>query len=202
MSQEDEFRDLQEQAAAAALKAYRAGQVPASDDELILNDFQAEYQRATQYPSGCWMHSPANLEVFSLTIERLQRNAVQRGIEGKVTKVRAAKLRNKKYIYIYATANDDPNGIQVNYQRYGAWINLITLLGPLKLTEKTGYRARYDLDYAGEDSPVGPALVLNLGRRLERRQDWKSAKKSKTEGEKKSKTEGEKRTQTEGEKTE
>lgn len=168
--------DPNEAAAAAALRLYRSGNV-SDDDELILNDFRADYLRASQYEPGGWLHGPAHMELFSAGVDRLQRNGAQRGIQGRVTKVRAGKLKQQNLIYIYATTDNDPNGIEVNYQRYGAWINLVTLLGPLRLTERAGYRSRYNLDPM-EQTPVGPALVLDLGRRLERRRDWKKGAKS------------------------
>lgn len=186
MTQKNGARDPHEEAAAGALKAFRAGPVPISEDDLIMNDFDADYLLARQYPSGCWLHSPANMEVLSAGVSGLQKNGTKRGIEGKVTKVRAAKVKHKKHVYIWATADDDPDGIPVNYYRHAAWINLITLLGPLKLTEKTGYKTRYSLEPTGDESPVGPALVLNLSRKLERRrEEKKSSKKSKPKADQK-----------------
>jgi hypothetical protein len=56
-------------------------------------------------------------------------------------------------------------------RRYGsgAWINLITLLGPTKQTVAKGYRDRFTVDFAPENSPVGPALTINLARPMTRK---------------------------------
>ncbi len=167
-----------------AVQAIRRPQFRRSD--LIPHDPHADVLRANQYASGGWLHSPAQLQLFANTDERLTQVAHQLGMMCReVKRVLAYRVPDEKVAYIFPTWDEDPEGIEV--RRYGSatWINLITLLGPANLTVETGYRERYEVNLSRPDDAVYPALKLDMRRVLERRKtsdaDDEDEKKTKTQ---------------------
>lgn len=142
-------------------------QIPATGDNerVILNSLEAEYLKGTQKGHYCWNHTPAQIELLSAADQWLTKVSEQRGMPvTEVTLVRVALVPAKKMLYIYPADENDPEGIQVNRWDSSAWINAITVLGPAKLTAKRGRRNLHAVMMAGEESPVGPALQINLAR--------------------------------------
>lgn len=151
------------------------------DSEVMYNDLSAEFLKGRQAGSYGWLHSPSRLELFSLADQRLTRVSDERGKPVKqVDKVRAARTKNSKKIYLYPAEDGDTDAIQVKRYESGAFINLESLLGPARLTVRSGYRERYAIEFAGNDSPVGKALVIDLSKRLERREEPDSKRTGKT----------------------
>lgn len=138
-------------------------------DELIFNNQQAELLNRNQYESGGWLHSPANLQLFARSVKQLVGLNRALSIDEKwVPYVRAARPKGKDIVYIYPTDEHDPNKIDVHKRDGNAWINLRSLLEPSHHTVELGYRVRYEI-VAVNDSPVGPALKLDLAKEVERR---------------------------------
>ncbi len=152
--------------------------------EIVYNNLSAEFQHGAQAGSYGWLHSPTMLELLSMADARLTRVSDARGKPVKqVEKVRAAKTTGNKKVYLIPADDGDTDAIEVKRYDSSAFINLKSLLGPTRLSVRTGFRERYAVEYAGEDSPVGQALVIDLSKRLERREESgakKTAKKTAT----------------------
>lgn len=175
-----------EQIAAAALetvkkKAADAVSTPPSG-RIIWNSLNTPYLTGTMNPSGGWVHAPANLACFKATEEDLNRLCM-RLIPGssEATKVRACLIEGTKQVYIVPCEENDPDGISINKYSDQIWINLASLLLNAKTRVRAGYRERYNI-YLVEESPVGPALQLDLSRRLERRRISSSDKSKPAKG--------------------
>lgn len=173
---EEKEKQRQQSIAEVAASAHTAGTgavVPmpgTGSTEVIYNSYDVELIKGRKAPSSAWLHAPAFLELLRTADDRLTRVSEMRGATVRcVTKVRAAKVRGKRVVYIVPTHDEDPDGIPVRRYGAGAWINLVTLLAPAKQTVPKGYRDRYAVDFAPENSPVGPALMINLARPTDRK---------------------------------
>jgi hypothetical protein len=141
-------------------------------DEMILHDPTAETLRSNQYRSGGWLHGPAHLELFANTDRRLTKVANELGDPCEfVERVQAVRIKGTKLVYLWPTDKEDADGIEVKRYASSAWINLITLLGPANMTMETGYKHRYEINFAKPEDHVYPALKIDLGRVLERRKE-------------------------------
>jgi hypothetical protein len=138
--------------------------------DLVMNDPEREVIKATQARSMVWLYSPAMLKVLTVAYARLLKVVEIRGMKTEqLFKVRGALLKSKREVYLWPVDEDDPLGIPLNSYGSAVWINLISLLGNTKLVSPTGYRDRYQATIAPQaESPVGPALLIRLGQRLER----------------------------------
>lgn len=158
---------MQEVASAAVEASKQKAADAGGPPKLIWNSNDTEIIKGNQYPSGGWVHGPAYLEMFRAGYDRLNKVAEERNLpEPRVSKVRLCRVAGHKVIYFVPTTSDDVEGIQVTRYKSSAWINLISLLGPANLTVRTGHSERFALEFAGADSPVGPALVMDMGRKL------------------------------------
>lgn len=169
-----------EQAAAAAMESVlKQAADPVSNattGKVTWNRLTTPYLTANMNPSGGWLFSPANLACFKSTEDDLNRlgSEVLDGI-GEVNKVRACLIDGTKRVCIVPTLDSDLDGIPVNKYSEQVWINLASLLLPAKIRVKAGYRERYNIVRV-DNSPVGPALLLDLERRVERRRVNSSSK--------------------------
>lgn len=170
---------------AAAIKAFQ--EVAASDPvnnalsgKTVWNQPDAEYLTAAMNRPGGWMYGPAMFQFFAAAVIALQKLGFRSLGTNTVDKVRACLIDGTKHVYIVPTDADDRSGIQVNRYSDQTWINLVKLLAPAGLRVKSGYRERYELSLV-EESPVGPALFLDMGRMQERRRIKRNTKKKSTE---------------------
>lgn len=159
---------------------------------LVWNDQETEVVKGNQYRASVWLHGPAMLELMSNAFRRLLKVAAETktdlagnplDLAGKhIAKVRAARAKGKKTVYIVPTSDEDILGLPVNMDKSSAYINLITILSPAKMTVATGYRERYEAEYAesGKD-PIYPALKISLVNPLERRKTSKGKAEEETE---------------------
>jgi hypothetical protein len=142
----------------------------------MYNDRSANFRKGNQRAPGCWGHSPATFELFAAGDKLLTDVAELRGERVKqVEYVRAAMVEGSKTVYIFNTQEGDPDRIATHRYSSACWTNLITLLGPAKMTIRTGYRERFDVTLE-PNSPVGPALAIDLTRVLERHKDSRRGK--------------------------
>lgn len=149
----------------------------ATENAIIWHDEVTEVLRGNQYASGGWVHSPATIQIFKATESRLDKLGVKYNLpEAQVTRVRACRIAGTKKIYIIPAAANDDTALEVIRNLKGAWINLYKLLVPGKLGVPSGYKERYDI-IEEDDSPVGPALLLDMSNRKERRKVKTSSKK-------------------------
>lgn len=151
-------------------------------DQLIGPKPDQEVQKGTAYSSSGWLHSPAQLELLAQADWRLARVANLKRTDdaqiNQVDRVEAKLVPGTKLLILRPALDQDLTAAPVN--RYagqsGAWINLFDLLKPAKLTVTTGYRQLYTVSYVPKTSPLWPALVIDLGKPLERRQQPKRKK--------------------------
>jgi hypothetical protein len=142
---------------------------PATPPKVIYNKKKRYVVKPGQYRAGCWVHSPGMLVLFKATDAALVDNAEERGIStNQVLKIRAAKLDNEKKVYIFATEDDDEDGLDLKRSNGKITCNLVSFLAENRLCVETGYKERYEIVEAGADSPVGPALVFDMSKPAER----------------------------------
>jgi hypothetical protein len=127
---------------------------------------------------GGWLYSPANFELMVLGDKRLIKVARALGAAvNRVDKVRAARPKNTKLVFITPTDDEDPDGIPVIKKGAHAWINLVELLTPLKLTVPMGQKQYFRVDFAGAaiagatyegtPCPYEAAIVFNMEKVVE-----------------------------------
>jgi hypothetical protein len=147
-------------------------------DDFIMNDPEEEVVKGSERGSGGWLHSPAHLELFTAADRRLTKVAARRGkVVKEVSKVRASLRKGSKELFIWpADDADDLSAIPVNRWESPAWINLISLLGSRQLSVRSGYRELHAIEYAPDDCPLGPCLMIDLGKIIERRAEPKKRK--------------------------
>lgn len=174
--------DTAAQQAAAALTKFKEevqarGSVTGTEGSIIWHNDVTEVLKRNQYASGGWMHSAATLQIFKATEGRMDNLGMRLGQpETQVTRVRACRISGTKIVYIVPAPANDDTALEVSRNVKGAWINLYKLLIPAKLGVPVGYKERYDIIEV-EESPVGPALMLDMGNRKERRKVKTAAKR-------------------------
>lgn len=139
-------------------------------EELISANREAEVIKGNANRSGCWITSPGKVEFFAAADRRLTRVAEWDTINVRqVEKVHAHLVPNSKLVIIKAARESDLTAIPVSRYGSSAMFNLITLLAEHNLTVQTGYKERYDVAYVPRESPLWPALVIDLDDPQERR---------------------------------
>lgn len=150
------------------------------EKDLVYNRKQADLKNKNQYANGGWLHSPAMLQLFSRSLKYLIELNRKRGVDSMwVPYVRAARPRNQDIVYIYPTDERDEDKLEVKKRDSHAFINVRSLLEESHHTVEWGYRVRFEIVPAGEDSPVGPALMFDLSKPVERKQQPPSVLKPK-----------------------
>jgi hypothetical protein len=151
------------------------------EEELISADADAEVIKGNAKRPGCWIHSPAMVELFAAADKRLTRVANWAGMSAKqVAKVHARLVKGTKLVLITPAPVEDLTAIPVHRYGSSAVFNLVNLLGEAGLTVATGYRERYDVAYVPKESPAWPALVIDLSQQKERRLEPPGKKESET----------------------
>lgn len=160
-------------------------------EDLIAPDEEGEVIKGNARRSGCWLHSPALLDLFAAADKRLSLVGKWAGIEAKlIPKVQVRLIPGTRVVTIKAAHADDLTAIPVH--RYGSavTINLISLLGEHDLKVEAGWRERYDVAFIPKGSPHWPGLFIDLNDVKERRQESepKKAKGEPSSGEQQSST--------------
>ena len=155
----------------------------ASPDNTITPRRQAEIVKGNANPAGCWMHSPARVELNAMADRRLTK-AAGLGPDGvqvrQVDRVHLDLIPGTKVIAIRYASSNDETATKVNRYpgTYGASINMIDLLGDQGLTVDRGYKEYYAVFMIPEGSPFYPGIGINLGLRLNRRKTKGSEQES------------------------
>ena len=146
-------------------------------EDLIGPDEDPEVIKGNARRSGCWVHSPAMVDLFAAADKRLTRVAAWADIKVKrVERVHARLVPGTKLVVLKGARADDLSALPVNRNGTTVTINLITLLSENGLTIETGYRERFEIAYIPKESPLWPGLFFDLGDAKERRKA--SAKKA------------------------
>lgn len=171
----------QEQIVAAAQQAMGdALQGPRIKADMVVMNTRndVEVVKGNTGASNGLMHSPAHLELKRIADLRLAKLSKILGKPAtEVDRVRACCIKGDKKLHIWPAKENDLDAILVNRVGSSAWINLVELLAPLGLTITTGYWERYAVEFAKEEDPVYPSLVIDLNKPLERKPEPKRKKK-------------------------
>jgi hypothetical protein len=133
-------------------------------EQLFFAQRDAELINRNQTPSESWLWSPARLELLSIAFARLGKvSELRGGLNMRPTRVQVAISMPSKKLYIYPLDKDSLDGFAVMKRPTGCTINIRTLLEPRGLLVEPHYRARFAAEFADETSPVGAALVIDLG---------------------------------------
>jgi hypothetical protein len=160
----------------------KAGQ-PSSAD-LIVNQTKVRRRVTRAFKaSGGWLLPPALLVMFRTVIWLLQDLVAPRevnlGAFPTVTRVRVAKRKDDSRIYLYPTDWDDPDGIEIKGGTNQPKVNLYDFLTDAQMLMEPTKAERFQVTMAGDDSPVGPALVFDRHQPLEQKSYHKSESKRK-----------------------
>lgn len=146
-------------------------------EDLIAPDAEGEVIKGNARRSGCWLCSPATVELFAAAVKRLNLTGKWAGLESKVVqKVQARLIPGSRVVTIKPVSVDDLTAIPVSRYGHNASINLISLLGEHELKVETGWRERYDVAFIPKGSPHWPGLFIDLNEVKERRQDTEPKK--------------------------
>lgn len=154
----------------------------AKRSDLVAVDDDAEVLRSNAYAPGCWIHSPAMVELFASADQRLTRIAHWAGMVVKqVDRVHAERIDGTQIVIITPAAHDDRTALPIKRKGSTATFNLRKLLGAAGIRIQPGYRERYDVAYVPRESALWPALLIDLGDMKERRLEPKSDKQEEEE---------------------
>lgn len=157
--------------------------------EIILNSIKRRTYRRGQYGCGGWLHSPAALELFALTIDRLLELAAARkvdlGPEQKISMLRAVRRAGGKRVWIYPTHWNDPQGIPVKEVSGRMTANLYDFMAEAGWLVEIGHSERYALQDAVAEDPAGEfALWFDVDAPQERKLNSKGRAAARTKAEK------------------
>lgn len=118
---------------------------------------------------GCWVISPGRIYLFAAVEKALLLIARQRGWEvQRIEFIRVGNIEGDSRLFVFPTDEEDPE--RVPLQRYGRRLeaNLSDDLEEWDLALPQFHQRRFDLFLAGKgESPLGPALYLDLNKPLE-----------------------------------
>jgi|GEM_PF-1305291 len=169
-------KKVAEAAAAAKQEVLRKSALDAlmktAPEELIAPEEDPEVVKGNAKGPYCWIKSPAMMELYAATDQRLTRVAQLAGLQVKrVPKVHARLLPGTKLVTLKPTHGEDSTGIKVVRSGSNISINLISLLGDKELTIEHGYRELFKVFYIPEGTPHYPGLLIDLGDVLDRRKE-------------------------------
>jgi len=160
-------------------KRMREALINSQPEDVVGVDSEGEVVKGNAQPSTGWLHSPAMMEFLATAYKRLVRAQNLAGNPANtVAKVHAKLIRGTKYLVIKPAPEEDQTAIPVKRHGSSTFFNLIDLLGPERLAVESGYRQRYVVAWAPQESPHWPALAIDLGdpKEREREPDEEQAK--------------------------
>lgn len=164
--------------------------VPTSPDaeDFVIGSKWDQVRQTGAYEGTCWIYSPARVEFLAEASDALVTLSGMLNLETEeITKIEVILQRSTKRLYFRPAGEKASNYFDVaeNSNDY-LLVNIRSLLQPYGLEVKTGYQQRYHVSLQA-DSPVGPALMVDLTKVEERKQTAiskarKAARASKAEG--------------------
>lgn len=181
---EKRIRAIEEAAKIASAEAIAAASDPLRNVPDDIEVYQGEVDRRTlqrrgQYDSGCWLHSPAILELLAAAEPDLvDAQEARGGNRGQVTHVGVAVGKDGK-VYLWPCDKNEPGAIEIKRSRGKDTINLRPVLAKHKMLVEKGYRQRYNFTVLHEkESPVGECLMFDWSKPEERKLEPEKTKKS------------------------
>jgi hypothetical protein len=135
-------------------------------DDLVTNKKKPLRRVTRAYKAaGIWGFPPALYKFFVTAMWMLQDlvalRQVNLGSFATVTRVRVAKRKSESRVYIYPTDWDDPEGIEITGRKGDRRINMYDFAAEAGILLEPGTAYQFQVTFAGDDSPVGPALVFD-----------------------------------------
>lgn len=124
---------------------------------------------ARQKGSRCWGSTPARFSMYQYVDSMLLKVARQRGYElQRIEYLRVANLEGQSILWLYPTHGEDPDRIEIKRGSSKLEINLSDQLEEWGLALPRNIRRQFDVLPDTEDqSPVGPALYIDLNKPLQ-----------------------------------
>ena len=144
--------------------------------EIIYNSNDVRLPHHAAHQCSIWIHGPGQAEILSeardalLTVTELQGDPAT-----EISHLRAARVKGQKVMYLIPVRDDDPHAILVGRGGDTWTVNLTTFLTVARWRVPSGFKIRYAAKLESE-SPVGPALRVDLSKALERTVDPSSSK--------------------------
>jgi hypothetical protein len=151
------------------------------DGDFVRGSKWTPVRQTNAYDGSCWLYSPARIEFLAEASDALVSVAALMDLPDKtITKVEVILQKSTKRLFFRpATAETEETEAYFDVVQTSndyLSINIRPLLQSNGLEVKTGYQERYPVTLDG-DSPIGPALVVDLTKLEERRQTAKQKAK-------------------------
>lgn len=153
-------------------KAKESGQAPkpVTRKFVTFSRHSRKPRKRNQKAAGGWLRSPGKLLPFVEGRQAMVEVANPAHlVDGEVKRVGVGGYEGDPRIYLWSTHELDVDGIEVKKNGSKVWINLADFLASLGLRPELGIEERFDFLPADADSPVQPALMINLDKPLERK---------------------------------
>lgn len=150
---------------------------------LITNQRQSLAQRRKrgQKLAGGWLHAPATWYPFKAGYQSLVQIArPEHLVDQKLQRIQAGCYEGDTRVYLWPTLPTDMDGIEVKISKKFIYMNLSNVLGDLGQLLPPNIKRRFDLLPADNDSPVQPALMIQLDKALDEKTLPKKKKKGQT----------------------
>lgn len=166
----------------------KAPSIP-NDGDFVIGSKWNQIRQTRAYEGMCWIYSPARVEFLAEASDALHSVGQLLGLPTEaVTRLEVILQRSTKRLYFRPAGEkaDDYFDVTQTSNDYFS-VNIRSLLQPPGLEIKTGHQSRFRVSLE-VDSPVGPALVVDLKkveehRRTARRKATQAAKAAKAKGE-------------------
>lgn len=154
--------------------------ISTTDPADVVESEPKELRRTNALPPCAWIQSPAMVTVPIEGIKVLLRVARKRKWSGnKIPHVRLAFLKTENLLLVAPTMETSSKAVETARTGKGPIrFNAITVLQPGKMTVTKGYKELFRVGMTNE-SPIGPALVIDMNRPLKSKIVKPTAKKKK-----------------------
>lgn len=147
--------------------------------QFVKNTRSSERPRQrNQKTAGGWLYSPGSWNPF-IDGHRLLLSIAkpEHLVDGVLKRVQVGGFVGEKRIYLWPTLPTDVDGLEV--RQYGSRfeVNMADFLVKIKQRPEVGVAQRFDLVEADQESPVQPALMINLDKPLARKYFETTSKK-------------------------
>lgn len=152
--------------------------VKTTDPNEIVESGPKDLRRTNALPPCAWIKSPAFVSVPIEGIKVLLRVARKRNWPGnKIPHVRLAYLTAENLLLVAPVLGTSPKAVEASRVGKGPiTFNAITALQPAKSTITKGYKELFRVGMTNE-SPIGPAMVIDMNRTLKSKVLKKRSKK-------------------------
>lgn len=158
--------------------------IKTTDPADVIESDPKDLRRTNALPPSAWIQSPAFVSVPIEGIKVLLRVARKRKWSGnKIPHVRLMYLKSEKFLLVAPTLETSSKAVETSRTRKGPLtFNAISVLQPGNMTIIKGYKELFRVGMTDE-SPIGPAMVIDLNRALKSKVLKKRSSKKKSDSE-------------------